>query len=84
MKRRKCSKLIFVSALVIAISIYLAVNTIYTYLVFNIEQQLQDNMVTIDNRMLCYTLSLSVIKEMIMRQKSVSEIIASFSDFGGL
>lgn len=34
MKQSKCRKLVSISLLVMAISVYLAVNTVYTYLVF--------------------------------------------------
>jgi hypothetical protein len=67
MKKSKCRKLVSISLLVVAISIYLAVNMVYTYLVFTNESLLQENLRTIDLRMLCYPFSLSVLKEMISR-----------------
>ena len=38
MKKSKCRKLVSVSLFVLSISIYLAINTMYTSLVFNYEQ----------------------------------------------
>jgi len=48
MKKSRCAKLVSISLLVIAISVYLAVNTIYTYMVFNYEKDLRGNMQVID------------------------------------
>ena len=74
MKKNRCRKLIYITALVLAISIYLAVNTVYTYVVFKQEKQLEGNLETIDRRMLCYPFSLTVLKEMIGRNVASSEI----------
>ena len=56
---------------VIVISIYLGVNTMYTKFVFAYEDELQANINTIDNRLLCYPFSLTLLKEMISRNQSI-------------
>lgn len=65
MKKNRCRKLLSVSLFVLSISIYLAINTMYTSLVFNYEENLQNTMKTINERMLCYPQSLTVLKELI-------------------
>jgi len=75
MKKSRCAKLVSISLLVIAISVYLAVNTIYTYMVFNYERDLRGNMQVIDQRVLCYPFSLDVLKEMLARQAQVPVIL---------
>ena len=78
MKKRRVKKLIAVSLFVVAISIYITVNTIYTNYVFTFENELQQNLKFIDNRMLCYPFSLSVVKEMLSRGSSVQDILDGF------
>jgi hypothetical protein len=65
MKKNRCRKLVSVSLFVLSISIYLAINTMYTSLVFNYEENLQNTMKAINERMLCYPQSLTVLKELI-------------------
>jgi archaellum component FlaF (FlaF/FlaG flagellin family) len=65
MKKNRCRKLVSVSLFVLSISIYLAINTMYTSLVFNYEENLQNAMKAINERMLCYPQSLTVLKELI-------------------
>lgn len=78
MKKNKCAKLVSISLFVMAISVYLAVNTIYTYLVFNYEIELRGNMQTIDTRVLCYPFSLVILKEMLARASPVDGILSGF------
>ena len=53
-KKTRCRKLVSVSVFVLSISIYLAINTMYTAFVFNYEEDLQNTMKAINDRMLCY------------------------------
>lgn len=71
LKKRKCYKVIFLILLVLVISIYLGVNTMYTSFVFQYESHLEEDLRIIDNRTLCYTFSLSLLKEMIARNTSI-------------
>jgi hypothetical protein len=58
--------------------VYLAVNTIYTFTVFNYEKDLRGNMQVIDRRVLCYPFSLDILKEMLARQTLVPSILSGF------
>ena len=71
MKQRKCKQIVYLVLFVIVISIYLGVNTMYTKFVFSYEGELQDNINNIDDRMLCYPFSLTLLKEMISRNQSI-------------
>ena len=57
--------------LVVVISIYLGVNTMYTRFVFSYQNHLEEDIYIIDSRKQCYTFSLTLLKEMIVRNESI-------------
>jgi len=71
MKRQRCIKTLVVVLLIIAISIYLAVNTIYMRIVFSFEDHFQEEIDVFDKRSLCYPVALTYLKETISRHEEM-------------
>jgi len=57
--------------LVVVISIYLGVNTMYTRFVFSYQNHLEADIYIVDTRQQCYTYGLTLLKEMIARNQSI-------------